>query len=191
MLYYIGRILLTPLVYLLFWPKVTGKENLPKEGSTIIFANHTSGFDPIILGCLLPRKIYFFAKQELFKFAPFGALLRLLGAIPVKRESADITAIKTALRVLRAGKVFGIFPEGTRSKSGSIQNFTHGAAAIAHKSRAVAVPVKIVGRYRPFRSIKMIIGKPLNLERYYDKKITSSMLDQMTAEMSEAIKSLA
>ena len=108
MLYYIGRNLLTPLVYLLFWPKVTGKENLPKEGSTIIFANHTSGFDPIILGCLLPRKIYF-CQTELFKFAPFGALLRLLGAIPVKRESADITAIKTALRVLRAGKVLEFF----------------------------------------------------------------------------------
>ncbi|HHU48746.1 MAG: lysophospholipid acyltransferase family protein [Caldicoprobacterales bacterium] len=191
MLYFIARVILIPFIYLLFWPKVKGKENLPLEGSAIIYANHTSVLDPILLGCLLPRKIYFMAKQELFKFPPAGTVLKLLGAFPVKRGTADITAIKTALRTLREGNVFGIFPEGTRSKSGNLQNFTHGIAAIAHKSRAVAVPVKISGGYKLFHSIQVTIGKPLDFKQYYGKKSSSELLDRISEEMSEAVKSLA
>lgn len=190
MLYYFARAILIPFVYLLFRPKVKGKENIPMEGSIIIYSNHTSIFDPIILGCLLPRKIYFMAKQELFKFNFIGALLKKLGAFPVKRGAADISAIKTALRLLRNGKVFGIFPEGTRSKSGNMQNFTHGVAAIAHKSRAVVVPASIIGSYKLFRSIQVIIGEPLNLEKHYYQKSSSELLEQMSNEMSDALKEL-
>jgi len=175
---------------LLFRPRIQGRKNLPFNGSTIVFANHISVFDPIILGCLLPRKIYFMAKQELFRCRFFGALLKNLGAIPVKRGSADITAIKTALRILREGKVFGIFPEGTRNKSGSMLRFTHGAAAIAHKSKAAVVPVKIIGNYRIFQPIQIIIGKPLDLQQFYNQKSTSEILDQMSVKMSDAVKVL-
>ncbi|MGI6527249.1 MAG: lysophospholipid acyltransferase family protein [Caldicoprobacterales bacterium] len=191
MLYYIIRTILIPIIYLLFWPKVRGKENLPAQGSTIIYSNHTSLFDPVILACLLPRKIHFMAKKELFRFPPAGAILRRVGAFPVKRGSADMTAIKTALRTLKEGKVFGIFPEGTRSKSGNLQTFTHGVAAIAQKSKAVAIPVSITGEYKIFRPIQVTIGKPLNLEQYYNKKANSELLDQISEEMSEAVRLLA
>lgn len=190
MLYYVVRAILIPIIYLLFWPKVRGKENFPAQGSTIVYSNHTSILDPIILACLLPRKIHFMAKQELFRFPLGGAVLRLVGAFPVKRGSADISAIKTALRTLREGKVFGIFPEGTRSKNRSLQTFTHGVAAIAQKSRAAAVPVSIIGEYKIFRPIQVIIGKPLDLEQYYSKKSSSELLDQMSEEMSEAVRFL-
>ncbi len=190
MLYYIVRIILIPLVYLLFRPKVRGKENLPMEGSIIIYSNHTSVLDPIILGCLLPRKIHFMAKQELFRYPLASTFLKKLGAFPVNRGAADISAIKTALRTLREGKAFGIFPEGTRSKNGKLQNFTHGVAAIAHKSRAVAIPVSITGTYKIFRSIQVSIGEPLTLEKYHYLKSSSDLLDQMSAEMSDALKSL-
>ena len=190
MLYHIARVILIPIVYLLFRPKIKGKENFPIEGSTIIYSNHTSLLDPVILGCILPRKIHFMAKQELFKFPLISSLLKKLGAFPVKRGSADISAIKTALRTLREGKVFGIFPEGTRSKSGNLQNFTHGIASIAHKSKAVVVPVSISGKYKIFGSIRITIGKPLALEKYHNQKSNSELLDQMSKEMSEALKSL-
>jgi 1-acyl-sn-glycerol-3-phosphate acyltransferase len=68
LLYFIIRCILIPIVYLLFWPKVTGKENIPTEESTIVYANHISLLDPIILACVLPRKVNFMAKEELFRF---------------------------------------------------------------------------------------------------------------------------
>ena len=107
MLYYIIRAILLPLSISYFGNQ--GKENLPTEGSAIIFSNHTSLFDPIVLGCLLPRKIYFMAKQELFRIKPFALFMKGLGAFPVKRGTADISAVKTALYTLRKGEVFGIF----------------------------------------------------------------------------------
>lgn len=190
MLYYIIRAILVPFVYLLFWPKIQGKENLPTEGSAIIFSNHTSLFDPIVLGCLLPRRIYFMAKQELFRIKPFALFMKGLGAFPVKRGTADISAVKTALYTLRKGEVFGIFPEGTRSRDGNMQQFTHGTAAIALKSRAITVPVVITGGYRLFRPIQVIVGKPLDLEKYYGNKSNSELLDKVSEEMMEAVKSL-
>ena len=190
LLYHIVRIILVPFIYLLYRPKVKGIENLPKNGGTILYANHTSLLDPILLGCILPRKINFMAKQELFKYPLFGKILRGLGAFPVKRGSADISAIKTALRLLREGKVFGIFPEGTRNRSGSMQGFTHGTAAIALKSKAVCVPVVIIGEYRLLHSIKVIVGKPSDLKKYHGMKSTSQLLNQISEEMLEAIKKI-
>ena len=190
MLYFIARVILIPFIYLLFWPKVKGKENCLGRQCHYLCQSHFS-LDPILLGCLLPRKIYFMAKQELFKFPPAGTVLKLLGAFPVKRGTADITAIKTAPSHPAEGNVFGIFPEGTRSKSGNLQNFTHGIAAIAHKSRAVAVPVKISGGYKLFHSIQVTIWKPLDFKQYYGKKSSSELLDRISEEMSEAVKSLA
>lgn len=178
---------MTPLIYLLFWPKVKGKENIPTEGSTIIYANHISLLDPILLACVLPRKINFMAKEELFKFPLFGTILREVGAFPVKRGSADITSIKTALKRIKEGKVFGIFPEGTRSKNGEIQNFTHGMAAIAQRTEAVTIPVAIKGEYRIFRSLTVTIGKPLDLTEYYGNKSNSELLNQMSKKMSEEL----
>ena len=187
MLYYIVRGILIPFVYLLFLPKVKGRENLPKDGSTIVYSNHISLLDPVLLGCLFPRKIYFMAKQELFRSRIGYWFFTGLGAIPVKRGSADISAIKTALKKLKDGKVFGIFPEGTRSKKGDIQEFTHGMAAIAQRSKAVTVPVLITGNYRLFHSMKITIGKPLDLKEYYGQKSNSQLLSLMSEEMSAAV----
>ena len=190
MLYSIIRGLLIPLVYLLFCPKVKGKENIPTTGSTIVYANHISLFDPIILACVLPRKINFMAKEELFRLPILGRLLRAIGAFPVKRGSADISSIKTALKRIKEGKVFGIFPEGTRSKSGEMQNFTHGMAAIAQRSKAITIPIAIKGSYRIFNSLSISIGKPLDLTEYYGKKSNSELLNQMSRKMSEELRKL-
>ncbi len=190
MLYSIIRVILIPLVYLLFWPKVKGKENIPTEGSTIVYANHISLLDPIILACVMPRRVNFMAKEELFRSPLLGKLLWAIGAFPVKRGSADISSIKTALKRLKEGKVFGIFPEGTRSKDGEMQNFTHGMAAIAQRSKATTIPVSIKGDYRVFRSLNITIGKPLDLMEYYGKKSNSELLNQMSMNMSEELRKL-
>ena len=191
MLYHIIKAILIPFLYILFFPKITGRDNLPKEGSVIIYSNHTSFLDPILLGCMLPRRIYFMAKQELFRSYPLCVLLTALGAFPVKRGKADLSAIKKAHQTLKEGKVFGIFPEGTRSKTGDLNDFNHGTAAIAHKSRAATIPVIIIGDYKLFRPVHIVIGKPINLDKYYDKKPSSEILSEISELMSERLKLLA
>lgn len=146
--------------------------------------------DPILIGCILPRQVFFMAKVELFKFPIFSWLLKKLGAFPVRRGTADLSAIKNSLKVLKEEKVFGIFPEGTRNKSGKIRTFSHGVAAIAHKSKAQTVPIAIIGDYKIFKPIKVKIGKPLDFNKYYERKSSTQLLEEMTLEMEEALKSL-
>jgi len=188
--YKFARALLRPIMFLLYRPKVEGLENFPREGKIILYSNHISALDPVLIGCIVPRQIYFMAKMELFKNPILGAIIRALGAIPVKRGTADLSAIKHSLRILSQGKVFGIFPEGTRNKSGKLQAFSHGIASIAHKSKANILPIAIVGQYKPFRSITVRIGKPINFSEYFQEKTNTEILEKMSVSMGQALKSL-
>lgn len=189
-MYRIVRGLLCPLVYLLFMPKIEGLENFPSTGKTIVYANHISALDPVVLACVLPRRVNFMAKIELFKNPLLAWVLKRVGAFPVKRGTADISAIKNSLRVLNEGGVFGMFPEGTRSKDGKLQEFTHGIASIAHKSKAAIIPIAIVDGYKYFRPLKLKIGKPLCFESYFEQKSNTELLERMAIEMGLAIKKM-
>jgi len=188
--YKFARAIVRPIMFLLFRLRVEGLENFPMEGKTIVYSNHISLLDPILIGCVLPRQVFFMAKVELFKIPLLRTIIRHLGAFPVKRGSADLSAIEHSLQVLNEGKVFGIFPEGTRSKTGFLQSFSHGIASIAHKSRAKILPIAIVGQYRLFRPITVKIGKPLNFDDYFDQKSNTELLEKMADEMEQALKSL-
>lgn len=190
MFYKLARAIVRPIMFLLFRLRVEGLENFPMEGKTIVYSNHISLLDPILIGCVLPRQVFFMAKVELFKIPLLRTIIRHLGAFPVKRGSADLSAIKHSLQVLNEGKVFGIFPEGTRSKTGFLQSFSHGIASIAHKSRAKILPIAIVGQYRLFRPITVKIGKPLNFDDYFDQKSNTELLEKMADEMEQALKNL-
>ncbi|NMA96305.1 MAG: 1-acyl-sn-glycerol-3-phosphate acyltransferase [Clostridiales bacterium] len=190
MLYKLARAMLYPIIYLLFWPKIEGIENTPESGKVIIYSNHSSVFDPMVLGTLIPRRIHFMAKEELFKNSFFGAVLRRVGAFPVKRGKGDISAIKNSLRILKEDKALGMFPEGTRNKSGEIQNFARGIASIAVRAKSSVLPVAIVGGYRPFRRIKVLIGDPICYEEYHNKRISSKELDKISEDMEYALRSL-
>ncbi len=189
-MYELVRGLLCPLVYLLFRPKVEGLENFPLDGKTIIYANHISAFDPVVIACVLPRQVHFMAKVELFKNPILAWILKRAGGFPVKRGTADISAIKNSLRVLNEGGVLGMFPEGTRSKDGKLQEFTHGIASIAHKSKAAIIPVAIVNKYKYFKPLKLKIGKPLCFESHFEQKSNTELLEQMAVEMGQAIKKM-
>jgi len=190
MLYSVLRAIIRPLIFLLYRPQIDGYENFPLEGKTIIFSNHLSMLDPIIIGCILPRQVFFMAKMELFRIPILSSLLKSLGAFPVKRGTADLSAIKHSLQVLKEDKVFGIFPEGTRNKEGQIRTFSHGVASIAHKSKAQTLPIAIIGSYKIFRSIKIKIGKPLDFNKYYAQKSSTELLENMSLEMEQALKDL-
>jgi len=190
MFYNFAKFIIKPLVYLFFRPKVEGIHHIPAEGKAIVYSNHISFLDPIVIGCLLPRPISFMAKAELFKNPLLRWIIKHLGAFPVKRGTADLSAIKNALQVLKEGKIFGIFPEGTRSRTGELLNFSHGIASIAHRSKAKIIPITITNGYTLFKPITVRIGKPLDFDRYFNQKSNTQLLEQMVEEMEAAIKSL-
>ena len=124
---------------------VIGGENIPKEkGGYIIASNHVSNNDPPVVGITFKGKYTFMAKEELFEINPiFSVLISKLGAFPVRRGAKDNTAIEKALESLGEGRIFVIFPEGTRTTAGVPPHLKHGAAAAALASRHDITPVRI------------------------------------------------
>ena len=191
MFYYIAKIIVRAIIKVIFKIEIKGLENIPKKGPVIICSNHISFLDPPVIGALLNRRIYFMAKEELFK-NPFLKLLlgTGLGAFPVKRGTADLSAIKTALSYLKKGRAIGIFPEGTRSKTGQLQKAEPGVAMLAIKGNAPVVPIGIKGRYRLFSKIIINIGKPISFVKYANSKLSSKQLSVIGEEIMQEIAKL-
>ena len=105
-----------PLFRLLFHPKVRGRENIPKSGAIIFAGNHKSNLDCVLLATCLWRQVHFMAKDELFRGAA-GGFFRALGTIPVNRRIRDASALSEAQKVLDAGGIIGIFPEGSFNRT--------------------------------------------------------------------------
>ncbi len=163
-----------------FRVEVDGKENLPTDEAFIVCSNHTSNLDPPLLGACMPFQLAFMAKEELFKNKIFGALIRALGAFPVRRGTGDIGALRSAVKLLKSGKRMVIFPEGGRSDGKHLRKGKRGAALIAVKAGVGIIPVGIEGRYKPFCKIKVHIGKMIRLDEYAERKIESEDLKSVT-----------
>lgn len=147
--------------------EVRGVENVPLQGGLVVACNHKSYWDPVIVGCVLPRarKVHFMAKAELFKFYPLGIIITSLGTFPVQRGGADRSAIRKSLDYLTAGEVVGIFPEGTRNKSEGMLNPHLGAAMLATRARVPVLPVAIMGSRGVWGKVRVVIGQPIALEQ--------------------------
>ena len=171
MVYKILHSFLRLIFLLVFRWRIKGVENVPKAGGLIVASNHLSLWDPPLIGCALPtsRKIHFMAKAELFSWPVFRWIIQELGAFPVRRGAADRNAIRTALGLVEAGGVFGIFPEGTRSKTGELGQPAPGMAMIALKAGAPIVPAAVIGTNKVFRDghlfprFEVRFGKPISL----------------------------
>ena len=147
--------------------KIIGAENIPKEGAFILAANHVSNWDPPFLGTFIEREVCYMGKIELFKNPVMAAICRWLHVFPVKRGAADKTAIKTAVKILKDGKCFGIFPEGTRSKTGKLGKAESGVSLIAAMTKAPIIPAAIINTEKIFSKEKffprpaVVYGKPI------------------------------
>ena len=125
--------------------KVVGLSNLPKTGPAILVSNHFNLGDPPVLTYVLPRRIVWMAKQELFDTPVVGWLFRAFGLIPVRRFEGDLKALRKAQNVLKRGHVLGMFPEGHRSDGKGLLVAEPGTAFIALRTGAPIVPVAIWG----------------------------------------------
>ncbi len=169
--------------------KVYGQENLPANGGVIIASNHVSNLDPVIMGCTFDRRVSYLAKEELFKNPIFGWYISKLEAFPIKRGAGDRGAIRESLKILESGRCFGIFPEGTRSRTGELQEGKAGAAMLALKAKVPVLPVGIKGSGQG-KNIIVRVGKPMYFDEYYDRKATKEDLEEITGRIMKEIRGL-
>lgn len=178
--YKVAVVVVRAVCRLLFRFRAEGLENVPKDRAFIVCANHKSWIDPILLAVSLPVEFRFMAKEELFKNRIYGGLLRALGAFPVKRGTSDIGALKLSMKILGDGENLIIFPEGARSPKGYMGEAKGGATLVAIKSKVDILPVGIEGEYRFLSKLTLRVGKPIQLDEWYDQKLKSDKLQEIT-----------
>lgn len=192
-MYSVIRLLLRLILSVFFRWDIKGKDYIPQSGPVIIASNHLSNWDPPLIGCAIYRPLRFMAKDELFKIGAFGWLITKLGAFPVRRGVADRTAIRMALNLLENGEVLGVFPEGTRSKTGELGTAEPGVAMLALKSGATVIPAAITGTNRVFSDgqllpqFKLRFGKPIVVHK---GKADKEAIDSLSLNIMADIKKL-
>ena len=174
------------LVKLIYRVKINGIENLKDDQPFIISANHIHIFDPVILATLTKRQIFFLSKKERFEKKLFSKFFGKLGVIPIDRDNTDIKAIKSCFRVIRAGNILGIFPEGTRVKTVDINNMKKGVALIALKNKVNILPIHIEGTYRIFSKITVDIYPMIEINNFENME-DSEAIDKLTEELFNQI----
>lgn len=168
--------------------KISGKENFPKKGGFILASNHMSNLDPAVLAAACPRRLNFMAKKELFDIPIFSNFISAVGAFPVKRNSADISALKQAIKLVNSGKGLLVFPEGSR-KGGSSDDPLAGVGFLAAKTNAPVIPALVSGtdkampkgsKFIKRAEICVKFGKQISLERRMPyKDIAKQVMDNI------------
>lgn len=142
----------------LFRIRVYGRENVPDEGPFILASNHQSYLDPVLCGVGLKRRLTFLARDTLFRNKFFACLIYSLNAISVKRDQVDISSIRIIITRLKQGCGVCLFPEGTRTKDGKINDFKPGLGLLCRRSQASIVPVLIDGAFECWSRHKKIFS---------------------------------
>ena len=173
-------------------------EKLNPNEKFIVACNHLSNLDPLIVGCFFPRRLKYFAKEELFHNKIFGACISALGAVPVDRvsNSSAASALRGFMKLFQEGSDVLIFPEGGRSLDGKLQPLEGGVALIAARTKAPILPAFIKGSYEAMptgaafvkpKKIKITFGKPLIFsdEVYTSKEGRNIIMAELDKTMKE------
>ncbi len=196
------RMLSRPIVERLWSIETEGFDRLPDTGPAILCPNHISFFDSGLLMMMVPRNISFVGKAEYMDSWKTKFLFPALGMIPIDRTGGGSAAdaLEAAERVLRRGELFGIFPEGTRSRDGTLRKGRTGAARLAMRVGCPIFPVGITGTDAiqppgakaplPFKSCKVSIGRPIRPERYATRGAEHLAWRSMTDEVMYEIREL-
>jgi 1-acyl-sn-glycerol-3-phosphate acyltransferase len=201
--WFFKHILLGPWLKILFRPWAEGQENIPASGGVILASNHLSFSDSFYLALVAKRPMAYLAKSDYFtgkgiKGYLTKSFMRGVGQLPVDRSGgrASEAAILTALQVLNAGDILGIYPEGTRSPNGILYRGKTGLARMALEAKVPIIPVAMIntyeiqppGKIRPrLKRVGIRVGKPLMFDRYEgledDRFVLRSVTDEVMYEL--------
>ncbi|HBX24326.1 MAG TPA: 1-acyl-sn-glycerol-3-phosphate acyltransferase [Desulfotomaculum sp.] len=187
MIYIVAKFICRTVLLVIRRWKVIGDPHLPPGQGLILVANHVSYWDPVVIGCAIDRNIFFMAKAELFHIPGLAWLVKKLGAFPAQRSGGGRTSIKRALELVESGNVVGIFPEGTRSKTGELLNPHLGAAMLALKGGVPLLPVAVSGTKGFWGQVKVVIGKPLYFDTPNRRKVSRAEMESVSRKAMEEI----
>jgi 1-acyl-sn-glycerol-3-phosphate acyltransferase len=197
LIYRLARSLVLALLRLWFRPKVRGRSQVPVVGPAIIAPVHRSNLDFAFAGLLTERKLFFMAKEELWRWRWFGRLLESLGAFPVHRGGADRESVRRAQEVLERGQLLVVFPEGARRSGHRVEELQDGVAFLAARTGAPVVPVGIAGSERAMPKgskfpkplpITVAVGEPLAPERADGRRVARSQLRQLSEDLRKGLQ---
>ncbi len=207
MFYRFMKATLGTILRVFYQPWLRGEDNVPAEGPAILASNHLAVIDSFFLPLMLTRQVVFLGKQDYFtgrglrgRFV--AAFMRGVGTIPVDRSGgkASEAALNTGLKILREGRLFGIYPEGTRSPDGRLYRGKTGVARLALESGAPVVPVAMIetniaqpiGKRIPkMHRIGIVIGEPMDFSRYRGMENDRFVLRSITDEIMYSLMSLS
>ncbi len=190
MLYSVSKAICMVYFKLVRHLKTIGDPKLPANQGIIVVSNHSSYWDPVVIGCILNRRISYMGKAELFKIPVLSFIIKNFGTFPVDREGIKPSSIRRALELLNDGKVVGIFPEGTRSKTSEMLNPHLGAAMLALKGGVPLLPVALSGTKGFWGQIKVNVGRPMNLTTLKRRKVSKEEMERVSQELMTEISRL-
>lgn len=197
------KAVLAPIMRLMFRPQVEGMERIPGDGPVILAGNHLTFIDSIVLPVVTKRQVFFIGKDEYVTGKGFKGRLMAwfftgVGMIPVDRDGASggVAALMTGRRILEEGKIFGIYPEGTRSPDGRLYRGRTGIARLTLMTGAPVVPFAMIGTDklqpggrgipRPGR-VTVRFGEPMEFSRYEgmdrDRYVLRAVTDSVMTEV--------
>ncbi|GHO43668.1 lysophospholipid acyltransferase family protein [Ktedonospora formicarum] len=192
-LYNAIRTLAIVVLSLLARIRLRKRYNIPRQGPFIIAANHLSWTDIPLVPLFIPGKVVYMAKEELF-YSKVGWLVRFLGAFPVKRGEADRQALRATDEQLKKGKIFIIFPEGTRSRKHILQKANDGISYIALRSGVPVLPVAIYGSENVLKKfgakVTISYGTPTVFTPKNGKRVTKEDIQETTNTIMYTIASM-
>jgi 1-acyl-sn-glycerol-3-phosphate acyltransferase len=197
------KVILGLLMRVLYWPVVEGVEHIPGDGPVIVAGNHVTFVDSLFLSLVVERQVYFIGKDEYvtgkgLKGRLMAWFFTTCGMIPVDRDGGHggVAALMTGRRVLEEGRIFGIYPEGTRSPDGRLYRGRTGVARLALMTGAPVVPFAMVGtdKVQPGGSgmlriapVTIRFGRPLEFARYEgmdrDRYVLRAVTDEVMSEV--------
>ncbi|MDP9068965.1 MAG: 1-acyl-sn-glycerol-3-phosphate acyltransferase [Actinomycetota bacterium] len=204
--YWVFKAILKPILRLLYGIKVEGLENVPRKGPAIIAANHVSFLDSFFIPLVVRRrKVTYLAKADYFKSWKTAWFFNMAGQIPTEREGGQKSeqALNTALRVLKEGKLLGIYPEGTRSPTGKLYRGRTGVARLALAAKVPIIPCGLIGteevmpkeakfpRLLGRPKVLVRFGRPLDLGRFAGQERDRFVLRSITDELMYEIMQLS
>ncbi|WP_239453243.1 MULTISPECIES: lysophospholipid acyltransferase family protein [Microbacterium] len=202
-IYFVGRAVLRPLFWLLYRPRIVGRGNVPERGPVLLASNHLAALDTVIIPTSATRPVQFLIKSAYFTGSGMPGRFKRwfftsIGGVPVYRATGRDAraALDAGSSILRAGSVFAVFPEGSRSRDGKLHEGHGGAAWMARETRAAVVPVGLIGtrivkplsHLLPGRPrVEVHFGEPLDLadlEGVPDGKARREITERMMAAIA-------